>query len=64
MKNRTPSSLIKSKTKSQPFLRPKELRRMLWLEAKVRVVLNHQCPTLDLITRDMQVTTLTQLNRV
>ena len=56
-KNRTLNSLIKSRIKNQLFLKRKEHRRMLWLEAKVKVVLNHQCQIQDLITKDMQATT-------
>jgi hypothetical protein len=56
--------MIKSKIKSQTFLKLKELRRMWLLDAKAKVVSNHQCLILDLITQGMLVTTLIQPRQV
>jgi len=56
--------MIKSKIKSQTFLKLKGLRRMWWSEAKAKVESNRQCHNQDMITKDMQVTTRIQLRQV
>jgi len=49
---------IKSKMKSQTFLKQKELKRMWSSEVKAKVVSRHRCPNVDLIRLDTLVTTL------